>query len=492
MKRKNRSNKTVNRAGGEAYAQTPELRLASMLLTSFAQDQFYRSQKDTFDELVALIAQCDPQFVAKAGIYARTQYGMRSITHVLAAELAPYLSGKSWAKNYYERTVFRPDDMTETVAYYLAKGGKTLPNAMKKGFAKAFDKFDGYQLAKYRGEKNAVKLIDIVNLVHPTPTQRNAKALTQLVNGDLRSQNTWESKLTQAGKKATSKAEKADLKHKAWADLIQSGRIGYFALLRNLRNIVEQAPNQLDAALSILTDKRRITNPRNLVMPFRYLVAYKQFGVNAPEISGHNANSRKIRQALAKAVEIACENVPNLENTLVVIDNSGSMTSPASGSLHLMCSEAGAIFGMLLAKQSNADLMEFGTSARYIDYDLNDDIMKFGEGFSYKNQVGHGTDFKSIFRKANRQYDRIVIFSDMQGWIGQYSPQTAYQDYRNRTGANPFVYMFDLGGYGSTQLNNNDSKVFQIAGFNEKVFEIMSLLETDRQALVKAINNVEL
>ena len=55
LKRKNRSNKTVNRAGGEAYVQTPEMRLASMLLTSFAQDQFYRSQKETFDELVALI-----------------------------------------------------------------------------------------------------------------------------------------------------------------------------------------------------------------------------------------------------------------------------------------------------------------------------------------------------------------------------------------------------------------------------------------------------
>lgn len=485
FKRKSRKNKTVNRAGGEAYAQTPELRLASMLLTSFAQDQYYRSQNDTFDELVALIAQCDPQFVAKAGIYARTQYGMRSITHLLAAELAPYLSGKFWAKNYYERIVFRPDDMTETVAYYLAKGGKTLPNAMKKGFAKAFDKFDDYQLAKYRGDRKAVKLVDIVNLVHPTPTQKNAKGLTKLVNGTLRSQNTWESQLTQAGQNATSEAEKATMKRDAWAELIQSGRIGYFALLRNLRNIVEQAPNQLDAALRILTDKRRITNPRNLVMPFRYLVAYKQFSVN-------DANSRRIRQALAKAVEIACENVPNLQNTLVVVDNSGSMTSPAAGSKHLMCSEAGAIFGMLLAKRSNADLMEFGTTARYISYNLNDDVMKFGAKFNQLNKVGHGTDFKSIFHKAKRKYDRIVIFSDMQGWIGHYSPQTAYQDYRKRTGANPFVYMFDLGGYGTTQLNDNDSKVFQLAGFNEKVFDVMQLLETDRKALVNAINAIEL
>lgn len=485
FKRKNRVTTVVNRAGGEAYKQTAEMRLASMLLTSFANDQFYRTQQDTFDELVKLIAECDPKFVAKAGIYARNEYGMRSITHVLAVELAPYLSGKSWAKNYYERIVFRPDDMTETVAYYLAKGGKTLPNAMKKGFAKAFDKFDGYQLAKYRGESNAVKLIDIVNMVHPMPTQKNAKALAELVKGTLRSKNTWESKLTQAGQKADTKNQKADLKREAWENLIQSGKIGYFALLRNLRNIVEQAPEQLDAALKILTNERKITNPRNLVMPFRYLVAYKQF-------NGNDGDSRKIRQALAKAIEIACQNVPNLENTLVVIDNSGSMTSAAAGSQHLMCSEAGAIFGILLAKRSNADLMEFGTTARFLNYDLNDNVMEFGANFHRKNKVGHGTNFHDIFNKAKRKYDRIVIFSDMQGWVGHYSPKTAYEAYKNRTGANPFVYMFDLNGYGSSQLNTSNRKVFQLAGFNEKVFDTMKLLETDRKALVNTINDVEL
>lgn len=63
-----------------------------------------------------------------------------------------------------EKIVFRPDDMMEIIAYYKAKSGKTLPNAMKKGFALAFDKFDGYQIAKYRGENKAVKLVDVVNL----------------------------------------------------------------------------------------------------------------------------------------------------------------------------------------------------------------------------------------------------------------------------------------------------------------------------------------
>ena len=90
-KLKKRANRTVNRAGGEAFVQNPKMQLASVLLTSFAQDQYYRSAKQTFDDLVKLLAQVDPQFAAKAAVYARTEMGMRSITHVLAVELAIYI-----------------------------------------------------------------------------------------------------------------------------------------------------------------------------------------------------------------------------------------------------------------------------------------------------------------------------------------------------------------------------------------------------------------
>ena len=54
--------KTVNLAGGEAYKQTPELELISILLTSFANDSFYRSANDTFDRLKELVRICDKKF----------------------------------------------------------------------------------------------------------------------------------------------------------------------------------------------------------------------------------------------------------------------------------------------------------------------------------------------------------------------------------------------------------------------------------------------
>jgi len=163
--------KTTNLAGGKAYSQTPELELVSILLTSFAQDQFYRKADDTFEQLKNIIAKCDNKFVAQAAIYARTKFGMRSITHVAASELAKHIGGEKWAKDFYTAVVFRPDDMSEILAYHLSKNGKET-NAMKKGLAKAFDKFDKYALAKYRGDGKDFKLIDVVNLVHPKPTEK--------------------------------------------------------------------------------------------------------------------------------------------------------------------------------------------------------------------------------------------------------------------------------------------------------------------------------
>ena len=141
---------TTNVAGGPAYKETNELALTSMLLTSFVNDEFYKSGNDTLKDLKSLIKKVDPEFTAKAAIYARDKFGMRSITHALAGELAPYLSGTTYGSSFYEKIVVRPDDMMEIMAYYLTNVGDKIPNSMKKGFAKAFDKFDNYQIAKWK------------------------------------------------------------------------------------------------------------------------------------------------------------------------------------------------------------------------------------------------------------------------------------------------------------------------------------------------------
>jgi len=464
------STKTVNLAGGEAYQQSPELELVSILLTSFANDTFYRTANETFGQLKALVERCDKKFVAQAAIYARTQFGMRSITHVVASELAKYLSGAEWAKDFYNKIVYRPDDMMEILSYHAANNGK-IPNSIKKGFAKAFDKFDKYTLAKYRGERKGYKLIDIVNLVHPIPTEKNADAINALVRGELKSFDTWESELTKAGQVAANEEEKTEFKKDVWVKLITEKKIGYFALLRNLRNIIEQAPEVINQALETLTNEALIK--KSLVLPFRFTTAFEEIAkLNDGKIV------RTVLMALNKAVDIAVSNVPVFDGeTLVVLDVSGSMSGKPS--------QIGSLFSAILVKSNNADFMTFDNSARYVNVNPMDSTITIAKSIPF---TGGGTDFHSIFKAANKKYDRVIILSDMQGWIGYDTPTKEYNQYKVATGATPYIYSFDLNSSGSMQFP--EQNVFCIAGFSEKVFDVMRYMETDKKALINAIKAV--
>lgn len=467
-----KSEKITNLAGGQAYAQSPELQLISTLFTSFANDQFYKSSNDVFSDLKELIAKCDKKFVAKAAIYARTQFGMRSITHVVASELAKYISGMNWAKSFYENIIYRPDDMMEIMSYHTAHNGK-IPNSMKKGIAKAFDKFDRYTLAKYRGEGKGFRLVDVVNMVHPKPTDRNAEAIKDLIGGALKSFDTWETELSNAGQLAKSDDEKTMLKKEVWGRLITEKKLGYFALLRNLRNIIEQAPEYIGVALQTLTDQDLIS--KSLVLPFRFLTAFDEIQkVQDGKIV------RDVLIALSMAIEISLKNVPVFEgDTLVVLDVSGSMEGKPA--------QIGSLFSAVLIKANNCDFMTFSNHAQYVNVNPMDTAITIANSINFS---AGGTNFPSIFQTANKKYDRVIILSDMQGWVGHHTPKQEFDIWRKNTNSNPFVYSFDLQGYGSMQFP--EKNVFCLAGFSDKVFDTIKMLETDKNAIINAINDVKL
>ena len=469
---------TENLAGGQAYAQSNELAFVSMLLTSFVNDQFYKGSNDTLKDLKTLSEKIkDKEFVAKAAIYARDKFGMRAITHALAGELTSQLTGFDWAKNFYDKVVVRPDDMTEILSYYLAnktdKSKPKFPNALKKGFATAFDKFDGYQISKYKMENKEVKLVDVVNLVHPTPTEKNGEALNLLINDKLKNTQTWEAKLSAVGQVAEGEEDLAQLKSDAWDELISTRKIGLMAMLKNLRNIIKDSPKSIPLVCESLKNEKFITNSK--VLPFRFSTAYE-------EISklGSSKEVRDVLVAINQALEVSLVNVPKFDGeTLVVMDVSGSMGGRPS--------EIASLFGAILAKVNNADVITFSTSAQYKSYNPMDSVMTIRDSFRFS---GGGTNFKSIFTTANKKYDRVVLLSDMQGWMGYTTPSAEFNQYKKRFGANPFVYSWDLAGHSTMQFP--EQNVFGLAGFSDKVFDIMKLMEVDKNALFNEIKAVQL
>ena len=215
-------------------------------------------------------------------------------------------------------------------------------------------------------------------------------------------------------------------------------------------------------------------------MPFRFMSALN-------EIRNLNSeHSRKIIVALSEAIELSLDNVPELPGkTLVVLDVSGSMTW--TGSRNYTPASIGALFGSAIYKKNNADFMTFDSDARYVNLNPIDSL------FSIVNSIkfpAGATNFHSIFNKARVGYDRIVVLSDMQGFVGYSSAVASFNNYKSITKSNPLIYSFDLAGHGSMQFPEKD--VFCIAGFSDKVFDIMKLLESDKNALVNKIKEINI
>ena len=467
-----KTTKTENLAGGESYSESPKLALISLVLTSFVKDKFYETADAQLTRLKALLTQVPADFSAKLAIYARNEFGMRSITHAIAGELVKGTKGQSWMKNAIEKIVKRPDDMLEILGYYTSNYGKPIPNALKKGLGLALAKFDEYALAKYRGDRSSVKLVDLVNLIHYKPSEEMQGTFKKLMAGELTSTETWETKLTQAGQKAESEEEKTELKNEAWGSLLKEGKLGYFALLRNLRNILKQSPENVALACEQLVNEKAIK--RSLVLPFRFMTALDELK--------HESNSREVIQAISRALEISVSNVPKFDGkTLVVLDESGSMMGQPF--------DIGSLFAAALYKSNNADLMLFADNARYINLNPDDTVSGMIGGIMNARRSG-GTDFNCIFPAINGEYDRIIILSDMQGWVGYHAPTRQYNHYCKTIGKRPFVYSFDLNGHGTLQFP--EENVFAVAGFSEKIFDVMKLMEQDKQALVKKIEAIVL
>ena len=472
-----RSSGATNLAGGEAYAESPKLELISLILTSLVQDQFYRKADDGITRAAELLKQVEPEFAAKAAVFARQEYGMRSISHVVAGELGRYASGAKWKRAFYTAVVRRPDDITEILAYWKSRGGKKIPSAMKYGLASAFDRFDDYQIAKYKGEGRGIKLVDAVNLLHPRPTDKNRTALSLLVKGELKATETWEAKLSAAGKND-------EEKEGAWRSLLIERRLGYMALLKNLRNIVQQAPELVPVACEQLRDEQAIR--KSLVFPFRYITAMRE----VEKLPG----TQDVLRSLSAAANVAVQNVPALPGkTLVAIDVSGSMAAPVAGNKDTSCADVAIMFGAALA-QKGADTLIFSNAAQYVSVRGRD---LFGDIATIKQHVNPaGTNFHAIFQTADRAYDNIVILSDMQAWMRMDglsrlggNPRQSLSAYREKFSCNPRIYSFDLAGYGTLQFP--EANVYCVAGFSDRVFDLMKELADDRQAMIRRIEAQE-
>jgi 60 kDa SS-A/Ro ribonucleoprotein len=504
----------VNYEGAKSFTLDPAMQLYTAVVTWSLDDTFYEKNSDRLTRIRTLIAQNEPLFVARLAIYARHKMYMRSVPLVLLAELAKIHSGDDLIAKLTEKVVNRADEITELLACYQLlnerKGLKKLDRLSKqlqKGLSGAFNKFDEYQFAKYN-RNSEIKLRDALFVVHPKPKSEAQQLLfNKIANNTLDTPFTWETELSALGQNVfeNDQARAIAFRNK-WEELIDSDKLGYMALLRNLRNLVEAGVSfqHVRKICETLSSPEKVSKAKQF--PFRYLAAYRELlnaGVKANAsgisgklkalVSGDYGFTGELLTALEKAaIQSAASFVGFDENTKVLLacDVSGSMQKPVSAKSKVQLFDIGLMLAMLLQSRcKNVRVGMFGDTWKTIHVSKNNVLANVQEFYRREGEVGYATNgflvIKDLLDKGIVM-DKVMLFTDCQLWNSTGSTDhihSLWVQYKRTVSPQAKLYLFDLAGYGQAPLRIIQDDVYLLAGWSDKIFSVLDALENGKQSL---------
>ena len=386
----------VTHEGGRADShQKPDVELERDVATCLLwENTFYEKGSEIAKRIANLCEVVSVESTARLAIKARNDYKLRHVPLFLGLQLAKHGSGRKdgLVRETLAAVIQRPDEMGEFIAQYWKDGKRPLSAQIKKGLRAAFGKFSEYQFAKWDRD-SAVKLRDVMFLVSPKPTKEREALYKQIAEQTLPPADTWEVALS-AGtdKKAT------------WERLLADKKLGYIALLMNLRNM-----EQAHVDRSLVESALMAGAAKSKALPFRFVSAVK----HAPAYA----------QTISDAMVTALTDAPKLKGqTLIVVDVSPSMDQATiSAKSELTRTDAAAALAVLLR--------EVCESCRVFTFSNDLVEVKNFRGLPLidginKSQIHNGTLLArslTALKGYISKTDRIIVVTDEQSQDGNIS-----------------------------------------------------------------------
>ncbi|MFE9602092.1 TROVE domain-containing protein [Streptomyces hokutonensis] len=493
--------------GGRGRERDARSELFLLAVANFVSQQtFYETgadRDDRFATLVRELAVTDPAWTAGLLGWLRGEGNLRTASIVGAAEYvkarldAGATDGPS-NRQVVDSVLRRPDEPGELIAYWTARYGRNIPKPVKRGVADAVRRlYGGTALLKYDTASKGYRFGDILNLVHAAPDRDKAwqgelfqyaldrrhhpetavppasnrvltahRELMALPVAQRRAVVTaadGAERLAAAGMtwEALAGWLQGPMDKVAWEAVIPS--MGSMALVRNLRNFDEAGVSDEVAArvAAKIGDPAEVARSRQF--PFRYLAAYR----HAPSLRWAYPLERALGHSLANVTALP-------GRTLVLVDRSGSMFySRLSDRSELNRADAAAIFGTALAlRAADADLVEFGTTSKRLDFGARESVLKVLGRFG---DLG-GTDTTSAVRSHYRGQDRVLIITDEQAEYSHHGDPT------EQVPAHVPFYTWNLAGYRAGHGPSGNGNRHTFGGLSDAAFRMVPLLEAARDA----------
>ena len=272
-------------------------------------------------------------------------------------------------------------------------------------------------------------------MVRVKPTDKAQADLWQrLIDGNLEIPDTWEVNLSGgADKKET------------FERMLSEGKLGYMAVLRNLRNMIQ---SDVDKSL---VRRAIIEGNKKRILPFRFVAAARYAPMFEPELD--------------IAMQESIKELPKLDGkTIVLVDVSGSMDyGTLSRNSDMKPIDAAAS----LASIVNADdLRVFSFSEKIKEVPPRRGMS--GVDAVIKSQTHSGTYLAEAIKQMNKiGYDRLIVITDEQSHDGVRPPLQGSK-----------AYMINV----STNKNGVGYREWvHIDGFSENVIRFISEYENFNQ-----------
>ena len=477
---------TVNEAGGKAYAFGPEHALAQIAATGCLNRTFYASGEDQLDAVLDLAKKFDPKYVAKVAIFARERGYMKDMPAVLLAVLAK--RDIALLRKVFMRVIDNGKMLRNFVQ--IVRSGKTGRKSLGHGpkeLVKAWleSKDDRRLLEASVG--NDPSLVDVIKMAHPKAGNETRNAFYGYLLGREHDKRKLPEIVRQYEDYKTGKTKRVpDVPHQLltsltlgkdeWTQIAKDAK--WHSTRMNLNTFMRHGVLEDKGMVRLIAD--RLKDPEQVrkakVFPYQLMVAY-QTATDVPH---------EIREALQDAMEIATENIPEIDGKIFVFpDVSGSMESPVTGNrgsatTAVTCRDVAALVASAIVRRNRtAEVIPFSDHVVSFSFNPRDSVMTNAEKLS-KLPSG-GTNCSAPLIELNRRgekADLVVYVSDNQSWVdgmhGGRSTATmeAFAELKKRSPEAKMV-LLDIQPYGSTQAKERED-ILNIGGFSDEIFEIIS------------------
>jgi 60 kDa SS-A/Ro ribonucleoprotein len=484
---------TVNEAGGAAYELSPKHALAQYAATGCFSQTFYADASEQLEKVLALAAETDAEFVAKTAVYARQCGFMKDMPALLVAVLST--KDRELFAKVFPRVIDNGKMLRNFVQIMRsgAVGRKSLGSLPKRLVREWFESRKAETIFK-QSVGQSPSFSDVLKMVHPKPADAEKEALygyfigreidadklPEIVRNFEKFKSGDSSEVPQVPFQMLTALP---ISTREWTEI---ARLAAWQMTRmNLntfqRHGVFNDKEMVELIANRLRDREAIKRAK--VFPYQLLSAYTAASAN-PDIP------RTVTEALQDAMEIATENVPEIDGKVYIFpDISGSMHSAVTGyrqgaTSSVRCIDVAALVAAtILRKNPTAEVIPFESDVVKIALNPRDSIMT--NAHKLAGLPCGGTNCSAPLRELNRhksEGDLIVYVSDNESWIdtpyhgrfGGSGTETMKQwnEFKSRSPQAKLVCI-DIQPYAHTQAQER-ADILNIGGFSDQVFTLLA------------------